>query len=86
MNTIKFDEKKLEKSVIQIIKNIGYEHLKGSDIKRDSDKEVLIKEDLTKYLLTNYKDLSISEINKILFELDSLSSNDLYESNKNSII
>ncbi len=82
MNTIKFDEKKLEKSVIQIIKNIGYEHLKGSDIKRDSDKEVLIKEDLTKYLLTNYKDLSISEINKILFELDSLSSNDLYESNK----
>ena len=42
MNIIKFDEKKLEKSVIGIIKDIGYQHTKGTFIERDSDKEVLI--------------------------------------------
>ena len=82
MNIIKFDEKKLEKSVIGIIKDIGYQHTKGTFIERDSDKEVLIKDDLKKYLSTNYTDLTTNEINKILFELESFSSNDLYETNK----
>ena len=82
MNIIKFDEEKLEKSVIGILKDIGYEHNYGLSIKRDSDKEVLIKEDLEKYLSTNYTDLTANEINKILFELESFSSNDLYETNK----
>ena len=82
MNTIKFDEDKLEKSVINLIENIGYEHSKGPSIKRESEKEVLIEEDLKKYLVQNYADLSQNEINKILFELESFSSSDLYETNK----
>ena len=82
MNTIKFDEDKLEKSVINLIENIGYKHSKGPSIKRESEKEVLIEEDLKKYLVKNYADLSQNEIDKILFELESFSSSDLYETNK----
>ena len=79
----KFTEEKLEKVFIELLENEGFSHLLGSDIQREVD-EVLIEEDLERYLLKQYRqdDLSISEIKTIILQLKHLSSSDLYESNK----
>lgn len=82
MNLIKFDEDKLEKAVIDLIKGKDYPHSKGKHIARRSEKDVLIEEDLKKYLKENYIDLTSNEIDKILFELENISASDLYEANK----
>lgn len=79
----KFTEAKLEQAFIELLGNKGFPHFLGNTISR-ADDEVLIEEDLQHYLLNRYKKEQLTEIEtqSIILQLKTLSSADLYESNK----
>jgi type I restriction enzyme, R subunit len=81
--TSTFTEERLELAIIELLGEQGYPHLKGEDIRRENN-EVLIKEDLHSFLSNQYSSENITnnEIEGVINELESLSSADLYESNK----
>jgi type I restriction enzyme, R subunit len=80
---MKFTEAKLEQAFIELLGNEGFPHFLGNTISR-ADDEVLIEEDLQHYLLNRYKkeQLTETEAQSIILQLKTLSSADLYESNK----
>jgi len=79
----KFTEEKLEQAFIELLGNEDFPHFFGNTISR-ADDEVLIEEDLKNYLLGRYKKEQLTEIEakSISLRLKTLSSADLYESNK----
>lgn len=81
---MKFTEAKLEQAFIELLENEGYPHFVGSSLARQGEDEVLIEEDLKSYLLTRYQNaqLTETEAQSIILQLKSLSSGDLYETNK----
>ena len=81
---MKFTEAKLEQAFIELLGNEGYPHFVGNSLARQSEDEVLIEEDLNAYLLTRYHNarLTDTEAQSIILQLKSLSSADLYETNK----
>jgi len=81
---VKFTEAKLEQAFIELLENEGYPHFVGSSLVRSSEDEVLIEEDLKTYLLTRYQNTNLTETEaqSIILQLKTLSSADLYESNK----
>lgn len=80
---MKFTEEKLENAFIELLVNEGFPHHLGYTLER-SIEEVIIEDDLLKYLLTKYasKQLTITEAKSIVLQLKALPSSDLYESNK----
>lgn len=80
---MKFTEEKLENAFTELLGQEGFPHQLGFSIARKPD-EVLIEEDLQNFLLTQYsvQGITINEIKSIILQLKSLSSSDLYESNK----
>lgn len=80
---MKFTEAKLEEAFIELLGNENYPHYLGNTITRNPD-EVLIEEDLVEFLLNSYKKegLTITEAKSIVLQLKTLSSADLYETNK----
>ncbi len=81
---MKFTEAKLEQAFIELLGNEGYPHFVGSSLVRADESEVLIEEDLKTYLLTRYQNANLTEVEaqSIVLQLKTLSSADLYESNK----
>jgi type I restriction enzyme R subunit len=81
---MKFTEAKLEQAFIELLGNEGYPHFVGSSLVRTDKSEVLIEEDLKTYLLTRYQNANLTEVEaqSIILQLKTLSSADLYESNK----
>ena len=79
----KFTEDKLEQAFIELLGNENFPHCLGSTISR-ADDEVLIEDDLKNYLFNRYKkeQLTETEAQSIILQLKTLSSADLYESNK----
>ena len=79
----KFTEAKLEEAFIELLGNEGYPHFLGNTINRNEE-EVLIEEDLIEFLLSQYKNdgLTINEAKSIVLQLKTVSSSDLYETNK----
>ncbi|UOY08229.1 type I restriction endonuclease subunit R [Muricauda sp. SCSIO 64092] len=80
---MKFTEAKLEEAFIELLGNEAYPHYLGNTIVRNPD-EVLIEEDLTAFLLNQYKRerLTETEAKSIVFQLKTLPASDLYETNK----
>ena len=82
----KFDEAKLEHVILQLLEQQGYPHVQGKRLDRGSrgNESVLIPADLRHFLSQQYaKDnITDSEIDGIIRELEAFSSQDLYESNK----
>jgi len=80
---MKFTEAQLESAIIELLGEEGYPHVLGETIERQSQ-EVLIKADLRAFLAKQYaKDgITSGEIESVIQTLDSYSSPDLYESNK----
>jgi len=80
---MKFTEAKLEQAFIELLGYEKFPHFLGNTISR-ADDEVLIEEDLKNYLLKRYKKEQLTEIEtqSIILQLKTLSSADLYESNK----
>lgn len=80
---MKFTEEKLEKAFTELLGQESFPHHLGITISRKPE-EVLIEEDLQNFLLTQYagQGITVNEIKSIILQLKSLSSSDLYESNK----
>lgn len=80
---MKFTEEKLENAFTELLGNENFPHHLGITIKRNPD-EVLIEEDLQKFLLKQHEaeGLTVTEAKSIILQLKSLPSSDLYESNK----
>lgn len=81
---MKFTESKLEQSFIELLHQEGYRHTFGAEIPRISTDEVLLEDDLRRFLLSQYQSdgLTENEANSIILQLKSLPASDLYESNK----
>lgn len=80
---MKFTEEKLEKAFTELLGQEGFPHHLGITITRKPE-DVLIEEDLQNFLLSQYasQGITVNEIKSIILQLKSLSSSDLYESNK----
>lgn len=80
---MKFTEEKLEQAFTEMLGQEGFPHHLGVTITRKPE-EVLIEEDLQNFLLSQYagQGITVNEIKSIILQLKSLSSFDLYESNK----
>lgn len=75
-----FTESELEKAIIELFKQQGYTYLHGDEIHRPF-KDVLLYDDLKAFLLSQYPDLTQSELSKIISRLDNLPAVPLYEGN-----
>jgi len=80
---MKFTEEKLEEAFTELLGNEGFKHQHGLTISRKPD-DVLIEEDLQKFLFKQYRcqGITANEIKSIILQLKSLPASDLYESNK----
>lgn len=80
---MKFTEEKLENAFTELLGQEGFPHHLGITITRKPE-EVLIEEDLQTFLFSQYdvQGITVNEIKSIILQLKSLSSSDLYESNK----
>ncbi|MDA3971435.1 MAG: type I restriction endonuclease, partial [Desulfobulbaceae bacterium] len=80
---MKFTEARLEQAIVELLGKEGYPHVLGETISREPG-EVIIKEDLKKFLAGRYGDDKITpgEIDAIVRKLELLPASDLYESNK----
>ncbi|MCV6623728.1 MAG: HsdR family type I site-specific deoxyribonuclease [Cellvibrionaceae bacterium] len=80
---IKFTEAQLESAIIELLAAQGYPHASGESLQLKPG-EVLIKEDLRAYLQAQYQseDITESEIDGIIKQLELLPASDLYDSNK----
>lgn len=79
---MKYTESKLEQAFIHLLKTERYTYVSGQHIQRRNNQEVLIKEDLRKFLLNRYPDLEDLELETIINEVAFQSASNLYESNK----
>ncbi|MCL8538672.1 HsdR family type I site-specific deoxyribonuclease [Chryseobacterium gallinarum] len=79
---MKYTESQLEKSFIHFLKEEGYEYLDGKKILRSSNQEVLIREDLSDFLMQQYPDLEAIELENIINEIAYQPASSLYDSNK----
>lgn len=79
----KFTEQKLEHAFTELLAEEGFIHISGETITRAVN-EVLIESDLSDFLVRQYSEDGITktEIQSIILQLKSLSSSDLYETNK----
>ena len=55
-----FNESQLEQSIIALLQEQGYDHIKGEEIVRDLD-EVVLRDDLSQYLHNRYKNDGITD-------------------------
>lgn len=80
---MKFTEAQLEAAIIELLGDQGYPYISGSDLARQPE-QVLIKDDLRAYLANRYAadEITTSEIDSIILQLETLPVGDLYESNK----
>ena len=79
---MKFTEASLEQSFVELLLSEGYAHVHGDMISK-APGEVLIEEDLMRFLLSEYsKDgLTETEARSIVLQLQRLPASDLYNSN-----
>ena len=77
-----FNEHSLEMSIMDLFQDEGYIYLNGEQIHRERS-EVLLIDDLRKYLLNRYasEGLTPSEVDSIILRLRSISGT-IYEANK----
>ena len=77
-----FNEHSLEMSIMELFQDEGYIYLNGEQIHRERS-EVLLVDDLRKYLLNRYaaEGLTASEVDSIVLRLRSISGT-IYEANK----
>jgi len=77
-----FTEEVLENAIIDLFKNQGYEYSFGPEIHRKT-RDILYLDDLKNYLTRKYKNtLTENEIQKVIIELSFVSSNPLFDGNR----
>ncbi len=80
---MKFTEAQLEQAFIELLGKEEIPYQLGETIQR-SPEEVLIKEDLQEFLMKQYQpdEITVSEVESIIRDLEKFPASDLYESNK----
>ncbi|MBR6331016.1 MAG: type I restriction endonuclease subunit R, partial [Bacteroidales bacterium] len=81
-----FNEKQLEESIIALLQEQGYEHVRGEAIERDLD-EVVLRDDLRTYLRNRYNsdgitDTEVEAAIRVIVQKQGLS---LYEENRHTM-
>ena len=81
-----FNESQLEQAIIDLLKEQGYDYIKGENIVRDLD-EVVLRDDLAQYLRNRYKNDGITEQEvesaiRVITQKQGLS---LYQENKHTL-
>ena len=81
-----FNESLLEQSVISLLKEQGYDYVKGEDITRDLD-EVVLRDDLAAYLYNRYKNDGITdqEVENAIRIITQKQGGTLYAENKHTL-
>lgn len=79
---MKYTEAQLEQAFISLLEMEGYDYLNGKDLRRNSNQEVLIREDLHSFLSARYDDLEEVELESIINEIAFQPASNLYDSNK----
>ena len=81
-----FNESQLEQSIIALLQEQGYEHVKGEDIVRNLD-EVVLRNDLAEYLHNRYKNDGITdqEVETAIRVIMQQTGGSLYDENKHTI-
>ena len=79
----KFTEAELEKAIIELFEQQGYDYVQGKAIHRKYD-DILLLEDLKTYISSRYESESVSdtEMQKIINKIALVSSIPLYNGNK----
>ncbi|WP_215509010.1 type I restriction endonuclease [Limosilactobacillus fermentum] len=83
--TSKFNEDSLEKSIISLFEDKGYEYITGRDITKNYE-EVLLVDDLKEFIRNKYNNQNITDVyfDKIFNKLRRINGISLYERNKNT--
>lgn len=78
-----FNESDLEEAVVELFQCEGYENIAGDSIQRDF-KDILLLDDLRKFILNRYADenLSETELQKIINKISLINSTPLYAGNR----
>ena len=79
---MKYTEAQLEQSFISLLELEGYQYINGKYLVRTSSQEVLLRDDLRKFLMKRYPDLEEIELESIINELAFQSASNLYDTNK----
>ena len=75
-----FNEASLENIICDLFVEEGYEHLLGEDLHKGLS-EVLLLEDIEAYLKSHYRDITVNEIQRVVFTLKAQKMMSLYEEN-----
>lgn len=80
---MQFKENDLENLIVELIEQMGYEHITGDCLPREYE-DVLLEGDLKQYLQRKYSSeyITSNEIDRIILSLKSVSSSPVYEANK----
>lgn len=81
----KFTEAELEKSIIEFFQGNGYEYVDGESIHRKYD-EILLEDDLRKYLSRRYQSVSSTEMEKIINKIKFIQNKSLYFGNRETFL
>lgn len=81
----KFTEEELEKAIIELYEKEGYEYVYGETMSRNP-KEVLLKEDLKKFLYAQYEteEITETEVLRAISKLENISASPLYDGNRDT--
>ena len=81
----KFTESELEESIIEFFQGNGYEYVDGESIHRKYD-EILLEDDLRKYLSRRYQSVSSTEMEKIINKIKYVRNKPLYIGNREAFL
>ncbi|RXI44200.1 type I restriction endonuclease [Clostridium tetani] len=76
-----FNEEQLELAIIDLFTKQGYIHQKGEELHRKYD-EVIIEEELCRFLTSKYPGLTNTELDKIINKIKYITTYPLYSSNR----
>ncbi|NMM50751.1 type I restriction endonuclease subunit R [Marinigracilibium pacificum] len=91
----KYTEATLEDTFITLLQEQGFDYIHGDKLREEfatknpvakyghlASDEVIIRPDLESYLTKQYPDITPTEIDRLILELENLPASDLYDSNK----
>lgn len=83
----KFTEEELERSIINLLEEQGYDYINGENINRNY-KDIILEDDLCKFINSNYsnKDITDTELQIIINKIKLISPIPLYEGNKEAFL
>lgn len=77
----KFTESQLEEAIVELFQAQGYDHINGDKLHRKYD-DILLEEDMRKFLKHQYPNLTDTELEKIINKIKYIPKTPLYMGNR----